>query len=123
MQWLNWTKRLVPRLRSRRDRRSDRPQHLSPFLPRIYRLEDRRVLDVSAAFSAATAHLDVLLANSAETATISVVSGNLTVTDSQSRTASDLTFVTVETSAEGGCRDMRSAGVSKALQEEFLPIC
>ena len=55
----------------------------APFLPRIFRLEDRRVLDVSAAFSSATGQLELLLTNAAETAVVSVSAGNITITDSQ----------------------------------------
>lgn len=83
MQWLNWTNRLIPRVRRRSHRRPSKPENLAPFLPRIYRLEDRRVLDVTAAFSSVTGQLDIVLANSAETASIEVVSGNLSITDSQ----------------------------------------
>lgn len=79
MRWPSWTKNL--RLRPRR--RSASPTDRAPFLPRIYRLEDRRVLDVSAAFSSATGQLELLLTSAAETAAISVSNGNITITDSQ----------------------------------------
>src|SRR5688572_21165410 len=80
MQWPRWTKK-VPSRRS--GPRREKPAHLCPFLPRIYRLEERRVLDISAAFSTATGHLELLLTNSAETAVISVTNGNITIHDSQ----------------------------------------
>ncbi|MGE0761545.1 MAG: hypothetical protein AB7O38_31315, partial [Pirellulaceae bacterium] len=55
------------------------------YQPRIRRLEERRVLDVSAAFTSATGQLDILISNSADTATLSVANGQVVVTDSQNQ--------------------------------------
>lgn len=73
------------RWRRRRNRSRVHNDALRPYQPVIRRLEDRRVLDVSAAFTSATGQLDILLANTADTANVSVSGGNIVVTDRQNQ--------------------------------------
>ncbi len=95
-----WPRRLL----ARRPRRPDavRQRLMEPVRLSIRRLEQRRVLDASATFTAA-GELSLHLSGAAEAATISARDGNIVVTDAQQQT--------VEIHDESG--SARSVGISE----------
>lgn len=79
--WMpGWTRNLIPRW-GRWRRRAARRELFEPVRLSLRRLEDRRVLDVSASFMTGTGVLELDLANAGELATISNDNGDISVRD------------------------------------------
>ncbi|MBI2480833.1 MAG: hypothetical protein HYV60_20065, partial [Planctomycetia bacterium] len=80
MQLPNWSRNLLLRRRRRRERFA-RQELFAPVRLSLRKLEERRVLDVSAAFMTGTGVLEVDITNTSDVATLQDSSGNVSIRD------------------------------------------
>jgi len=81
MQLPNWSRNLLLRRRRRREK-SARQELFAPVRLSLRRLEERRVLDVSAAFVTGTGVLELDITNTSDVATVQDSGGNVSIKDS-----------------------------------------
>ncbi|MDA1051130.1 MAG: hypothetical protein O3C40_11715 [Planctomycetota bacterium] len=80
MQLPNWSRNLLLRRRRRRER-SARHELFAPVRLSLRKLEERRVLDVSAAFMTATGVLELEITNTSDVAALQDSGGNVSIKD------------------------------------------
>lgn len=119
MPFLNWTRKLISRRRRRRERFARR-ELVEPVRLSLRKLEERRVLDVSAAFMSATGELELEVTNTADIATLSNSNGDVEIADANDSPVG----IDVDGSGPGQIRmsDVRSIVVrgDAASSQEFV---